>query len=274
MKALAAAVDPSSLPGDAEAEAPRETDPVPASPPAASRSARTGWWAPRRRSWWIGVLFAVGSACFVIAPFPGFLSLVGAAADAAVFFAGSLFFTSAATLQYLETVEGDHRRSIEWWAVAVQLAGTLLFNLSTFAALRTGLSTAAQNRVIWAPDVFGCIAFLVASALAWSEVRGGTGRRPRRELGWWIAAVNLAGSAAFGVAAIASFVVPATGSVVDLAAANFMTVLGALGFLAGAILLLCEGASADLTAPVVPAPLHALGANGTVASPTDRGAQT
>src|SRR3954463_13116884 len=169
-----------------------------------SRSGRAGWWAPAEASFWIGVLFAVGSACFVVAPFPGFVSLVGAAADAAVFFAGSLFFTAAAAvffagslfftaaaaLQYLEAVNADRgpaghgaRRRlrvfafepgrIDWCATTVQLAGTLLFNLSTFAALQTGLSTAAENRVIWAPDVFGCIAFLVASALAWGEVCGG-----------------------------------------------------------------------------------------------------
>jgi hypothetical protein len=243
---------------------------VPGSHQARSASERTGWWAPRRRSFWIGVLFAVGSACFVIAPFPGFVSLVGAAVDAAVFFAGSLFFTAAAALQYLEAVNADRgpaghsaRRGlrvftfepgrIDWWAATVQLAGTLLFNLSTFGALQTGLSTAAENRVIWAPDVFGCIAFLVASGLAWVEVCGGVACRPRRELEWWIAAVNLAGSVAFGVAAVASFVVPATGSVLDLAAANFMTVVGALGFLAGALLLLREGASARITEPLVPA---------------------
>jgi len=59
------------------------------------------WWAPRRATWWIGVLFAVGSACFAVAPFPGFGELVGSAVDGLVFFVGSIFFTSAATLQFL-----------------------------------------------------------------------------------------------------------------------------------------------------------------------------
>jgi hypothetical protein len=47
---------------------------------------------------WIGVLFAIGSACFLVAPLPGFVELVGSEVDAAVFFAGSVFFTSAALL--------------------------------------------------------------------------------------------------------------------------------------------------------------------------------
>ena len=55
------------------------------------------WWAPRRASWWIGV-FAIGSTCFFVGPFPGFVELVGSAADGLVFFVGSIFFTSAAAL--------------------------------------------------------------------------------------------------------------------------------------------------------------------------------
>ena len=63
--------------------------------------------APRlaaRKAWdrWIAVGFAVGSACFVIGPFPGFVQLVGAGADGAVFFAGSIFFPLAAVLEVRE----------------------------------------------------------------------------------------------------------------------------------------------------------------------------
>jgi hypothetical protein len=53
-----------------------------------------------------------------------------------------------------------------------------------------------------------------------------------------MAAVNLAGSIFFGVSAIASYVVPSSGSTLDLAAANFTTALGALCFFIGALLLL------------------------------------
>ena len=63
------------------------------------------WWAPA--SWWIAVLFIAGSACFLVAPIPAFLQLVGPAVDGAVFFVGSLLFTSAAALQWLETVNAN-----------------------------------------------------------------------------------------------------------------------------------------------------------------------
>lgn len=180
----------------------------------------------RGTTWWSAVLFIVGSACFAIGPFPGFVHLVGAAADAAVFFAGSLFFTSAAALQCVGGGLGP--RGLDWWAGVVQLAGTLFFNLSTFGALQDNLTTAQENRLIWAPDVFGCVCFLVASGLAWAAARG------------WINGINLAGSVAFAVAGVASFFVPDTGDVLDLAAANFTTVIGALCFLAGAVGLLVE----------------------------------
>ena len=197
------------------------------------------WWAPRRASWWIGVLFAVGSTCFLVAPLPGFEQLVGSGAVGVVFFVGSIFFTSAALLQFLQA---EPRRT-DWWAALIQLAGTIFFNVNTFNAMKTGLDVHQTNRLVWTPDVFGCACFLVSSYLAYVEVRGHGVRRQTRTNDWWIAAVNLAGSVAFGVSAIASFVVPKTGNILDLGAANFATALGALGFLIGALLLLREGES-------------------------------
>ena len=52
-----------------------------------------------------------------------------------------------------------------------------------------------------------------------------------------MSAVNLAGCVFFMISAIAAYVVPSTGSVLDLAAANFTTALGGLCFLIGAVLL-------------------------------------
>jgi hypothetical protein len=54
--------------------------------------------------------------------------------------------------------------------------------------------------------------------------------------------VNLLGCLAFGVSAVASYVVPTTGDERNLAAVNLFTALGALGFLIGAVLMLPEGA--------------------------------
>jgi hypothetical protein len=226
-----------------------------------SRPEHTGvWWAPRRASWWIGVLFAIGSTCFLIGPFPGFEQLVGSGADGMVFFVGSIFFTSAAFLQWLETINADpgpalrHRslrvltfepRRIDWWSSGVQLLGTLFFNATTFRALQTGLDSPSYDRLVWRPDALGSICFLISGYLAYVEVTGRLLGRPRRTLESAIATVNLLGCLAFGVSAVASYVMPTTGDERNLAVVNTFTALGALCFLIGAVLMLPEGVRGD-----------------------------
>ncbi len=187
---------------------------------------------------WIGTLFALGSICFVVGPFPGYIQLVGSGAVGVTFFIGSVFFTTASALQLAATPREQHA---DWWAGLIQLAGTLLFNLSTFDAMNDALDTAAENRLVWAPDAFGSICFLVAGVLAFA-VR----RREQHDSDWWIAALNLAGSVAFGISAAAAFVVPTTGTALDLAAANWTTSLGAACFLAGALVLRSSEPAAQL----------------------------
>jgi hypothetical protein len=211
-------------------------------------------WAPRARGWWIAVLFAVGSALFVLGALPSYVAAVGVRWDSVTFFLGSLFFTSAAFLTYREAVDaapvGENPsrrrvfvfqpRRIDWWASAVQLAGTLYFNVSTGAAMQVDLVAQSADRYVWRPDVIGSICFLVASALAWFEVcHGWIAWRPR-SWSWWITLVNLLGSIAFGVSAVASYVIPATGALRDAAQANLGTLVGAMLFLVGALLLLPE----------------------------------
>ncbi|MGZ4637554.1 MAG: hypothetical protein ACXV2J_00685 [Actinomycetes bacterium] len=199
--------------------------------------ARHGRWAPRGRSWWIGVLFAIGSTCFLVAPFPGFLQAVGSTVDSAVFFVGSLFFTSAAALQLVDSRESRGDR-LDVWSSLVQLGGTLLFNVSTFRAMNEQIGDTSYNRLVWAPDALGSILFLISGYLAYVAVCGGLFRRPPRTRQWAIAAVNLVGCVAFGVSAVGAYLVPSTGDVLALGAANFGTAFGALCFLVGALLLL------------------------------------
>jgi len=47
----------------------------------------------------MALFFAVGSACFLIGPFPGYANLVGDTADAGTFFVGSILFTIGGGLQ-------------------------------------------------------------------------------------------------------------------------------------------------------------------------------
>ena len=183
--------------------------------------------AQRLSERWVAAGFAIGSLCFFIGPFPGFVQLVGARADAWVFFIGSLFFTAAAGLELAHASIDRPNRDATWWSAAIQFVGTLFFNLSTADVLLSDLSAQQEDRLIWAPDVFGSTAFLASAILGY---RAST--PPRR-----MSAVNLVGCIFFGISAIASYVVPDTGSILDLAAANWNTALGALCFFAGALIL-------------------------------------
>ena len=215
-------------------------------------------WAPHRLAWWIAVLFMIGSACFAIGSAPGVSSALDPGVVGAIFFVGSLFFTAAGYSQYHESINAGpasgvaaRRRwlawqptRIDWWASAVQLVGTLWFNVNTFDALRTGLDTHQQNLRIWTPDVLGSVCFLVASAFAVEEVcHGGSYWRPD-DVSWRIVALNLVGSVAFMASALAAFALPSTGELLDATLANSGTFVGAVCFFWAAKLLLDEMASA------------------------------
>ena len=224
------------------------------------------WWAPRARDWWIAVLFAIGSLLFALGAVAGYASAVGAEWDAVTFFIGSLFFTGAGFLTYREAVDagpqppGKARRRffvyepgrIDWWATAVQLAGTVFFNVSTGVAMVSDVSAQAAHRHVWRPDAFGSVCFLVASALAWFEACHGWAAWRPRSLSWWITLLNLTGSVAFGVSAVAGYISPSTGKIHNAELTNLGTFIGALCFLAGALLLMperTEDSSPAVTAP-------------------------
>jgi hypothetical protein len=189
-----------------------------------------GWDRP------IAAGFALGSFCFLIGPFPGVVQLLGSGPDAVIFFIGSIFFTLAAGLELRQaTLRRGARWGSDgaWWSAAIQFVGTLWFNVDTFEATQTGFSVQQDDRLIWAPDVIGSACFLLSGVIAYRIAAHG-GQHDRT---WNIAAINLAGCVLFGISAIASYFVPATGSILDLAAANWGTSLGAACFLAGAVLL-------------------------------------
>ena len=130
------------------------------------------WWAPERASWWIGILFAVGSSCFLVAPFPGFVELVGSGVDGMVFFAGSVFFTSAATLQCLETFNADRGPGggLEWRIAAVNLAGCVAFGISAVGAyVVPATGDVVDLAVANAFTALGALCFLVGAVLLLPE---------------------------------------------------------------------------------------------------------
>ncbi|MGZ4191510.1 MAG: hypothetical protein ACXVR1_04200 [Solirubrobacteraceae bacterium] len=193
----------------------------------------------RRR--WMALCFALGSTCFLVGPFPGYAQLVGDSAVGVTFFGGSILFTSGGAIQswlaWPDRHSPDGGRA-GWWSSIIQSAGTLFFNVTTYQSMHTALTSSEYNRLVWRPDWRGSICFLVSGAIAYhaSARRGWHGWLPARGgAGWWQPAINLLGCVFFGISAVAGYVVPSTGSMLDQAAANWNTSLGAACFLACAV---------------------------------------
>lgn len=194
--------------------------------------------------------FIIGSALFVLGV-PLGSSDLPVTVSGWTFFLGSVFFTTAAALQFVlarrelpHDLPHDrrwnrlmHPRSTDTAAAFVQLVGTVYFNVTTLAGalVLTGSSDASAQQV-WRPDAVGSVLFLVSSAIAMApEVRH---RRHTHVRGrsWAVAAANLLGSILFGISAIGAR--PEGDGVRNLVWSDAGTVLGALCFLVGAALLL------------------------------------
>lgn len=211
----------------------------------------------QRLGLWIGWVFALGSLLFAAG---SVLSLVpsltrGLALDArgvnAVFFAGSLPFTTAAWLQLTQAAHaagssgsafgllrpGWRPADRVWLSSALQFIGTLLFNLSTWDAMQTGLNWRADDLQVWAPDFAGSVLFLLSGWLALVAI--GPAQR-HRTLAGCSAQCNLAGCVAFMVSAVTSYVPRHASDWPSATLATLFTLLGAAGFLAGSLLQVAD----------------------------------
>ena len=192
----------------------------------------------RRESWG----FAVGSALFFIGALPPYAAWAGPVGTNLTFFAGSVFFTAAGLIQLLlsgrRTPDARMNRAdrTDWWAAAIQFAGTLLFNASTAAALVAAVAAPGSVGAGWRPDAWGSAAFLVSSVLAVIATRDRGTLWDRDARTWHGTGLNLLGSIAFGVSAVAAYVVPATGDPLSVAWTNAGTAIGAVCFFVAALL--------------------------------------
>ena len=213
---------------------------------------------PARLNAAISGLFVVGSACFVIGSVPAYLNAVGGWADGITYVVGSVFFTSASWCQLVQAqspattgvdeVSQHVPAPTRWWAwlphdrtwlaAAVQLPGTLFFNISTVAALTHNATAAQSDRYVWRPDLLGSVLFLVSSAVAVLAVSEQVASVTPRSWPWRIAWLNMLGSVLFMVSALASYVLPSTDELVSTCLAVAGTFLGAVAFLVGAALML------------------------------------
>jgi hypothetical protein len=127
-------------------------------------------------------------------------------------------------------------------------AGSACFFIGPFPGFVQLVGAGADGVVFFA-------GFLVSGALAYPVTTGPSLLPTRRDRDWSTAAVNLVGCVLFGVSAVASHIVPSSGSILDLAASNWCTVLGAMCFFIGALLVLPRRHAEDARPagrPIVP----------------------
>lgn len=218
-------------------------------------------------SWWIGVVFAIGSLLFALG---STLSLAPSLAPSfsidpngvnAIFFAGSIPFTTAAYLQLFQAANprdvspsgppasrrlellGWRPRDIGWLSCALQFAGTLLFNVNTFDAMQPGSGWLRQDVAIWIPDFAGSVLFFTSGYLALAETCHASWAWKPASLSWWVTFINLIGCVAFMISAVFAFVPPHRPSLDSATISVAFTLLGALAFLVGSLLMLPETAA-------------------------------
>jgi hypothetical protein len=222
-------------------------------------------WMPGQLNWWIGMIFAVGSSLFALGcvlflypPLAAAWSVSENRANA-VFFMGSIPFTAAAYLQLYQAANAgplaDGRPAGQawfgwapgdagWLSCALQFLGTVLFNLNTFDAMFPGLSWWELDLSVWVPNVLGSILFLASGYLAWIEVCHSHWTWEPAHISWWVSGINMLGCIAFMISALFAFV-PEWPFAFDAATLSLaFTLVGAICFLLGSLLLLPETAAA------------------------------
>jgi hypothetical protein len=212
---------------------------------------------PRHLNTTVAALFMIGATGFAVGSVPAYATATGTVADAVTFFVASLFFTAASFGQLVQSqspnmaATGDSRdgerqrvrwrawlpRDKAWLSAATQFPGTLFFNATTFWAMLQGLTAEQYDRVVWRPDFYGSVLFLVSSAYALEALGRFFSWRPR-VAGWRIAWLNMGGSIAFMASAVAAYVLPKTGTAISPAWANGGTLVGAVCFFVGAWLMI------------------------------------
>ena len=203
-------------------------------------------WAPRDPGWWIAITFILGSVLFCLGAILPFTRGLSTAATNIVYFVGSSLYLIGAFIQFIQgrRMKINHRDDASSMrhlanknsrAAGIQAIGALLFQTSMTGAFIRSLSIAQQEKIIWVPDLFGALCFLVASWMFFTlrypiQHREDNGRSARE-----LALMNIVGSAFFVISAFGAYIVPLTDQPIYPRIANLGTLAGALLFLLSSI---------------------------------------
>ena len=203
-------------------------------------------WAPRDPGWWIAITFILGSVLFCVGAILPFTRGLSTAATNVVYLVGSSLYLVGALIQFIrgrrmkinhrdDTSAMRHLANKNSRAAGIQAIGALLFQTSMTGAFIRSLSIAQQEKIIWVPDLFGALCFLIASSMFFTlrypiQHRQDNGRSARQ-----LAMMNIVGSAFFVISALGAYIVPLTDQAIYPRIANLGTVAGAVLFLLSSI---------------------------------------
>ncbi len=221
-------------------------------------------WAPGKINWWIAVLFMIGAFLFAAGSVLTLAEYTNEFRINLIYFIGSLFFTSAAYVQYFQAINAktniddsspsakrkwfawqSHR--IDFWVTGTQFIGTILFNYNTFDAFLK-LDRFGKNLLVWLPDIEGSIFFMISGALAMFEICHRWCWKIR-DIEWWLTFINFLGCIAFLLSAVMAYAAPHPLYDNLPTLSTFFTLLGAICFFQGAYLLWPEISAKSAPAP-------------------------
>lgn len=234
------------------------------------RQFRWWGWMPLRLSWWVAIIFTLGSILFFIAGIGMMIdvelggNLLG--------FIGSVFFSVGSYLAFLEVInlkldvtlerevealtgrlphtpgpEGAHVRLFDWQphrlefrAALIQLGGALLFNINCWYAMNPGLPWWLGDWLVWTPSTVASVCFTVASYLLFAEICHGAWAWRPREIEWWLTILNLIGSLGFLGQSVFGYFAQGPVTIPQAWTGNLAFFIGSTAFLIGSYLMVPE----------------------------------
>ena len=206
-----------------------------------------------------GLSFTIGGALFTLGAVLAAVSSATPTTINLVLLAGGFFFSLGGYASIVQEVNSPRRLGADgsleqtrwrWWAYEptrpgwvsafVLFMGTLAFAVSLVDVFLSNLSLKQENHLIWAPEMIGCLLFLVSGHVAIVEICHGWFRLIPSSLGWWVVAINQLGSVLFFLSGLAAFIRPATGSVISIGLVEWGTALGAFCFSVAGVAQLFE----------------------------------
>ena len=221
-------------------------------------------WMPGQLNWWIGIIFALGSLLFAVASVlslsPTLAACVVARCNAGqrdllhgldpIHHRGVSAVVSSRQCRRFQfwreanvaraKLFGWRPHDIGWLSCALQFIGTILFNVNTFDAMLPSLNWFQQDVLIWAPNIIGSILFLSSGYLAFIETCHGYWAWKPASISWWVVLINLLGCVGFMISALLAIVLPGTPNIEVVHLSIFFTLLGAICFFVGSLLMLPE----------------------------------